>query len=103
MLGDTSISNPVAAHVSNSLGLQHICLDQLAHDRAQDRDFPFHEVIKTCLDNGFSLPAYLACEMIGNEIRRIGDQQWIIISGFPNDIEQLEWFERYVSTKRPLF
>lgn len=104
MLGDHVVGERVATHVSSTFDLQHISMDRLARDRV--RDPTYHGVIKTCLDNNSSLPDYLACEMLDDKIQKIQDanpRQWIIISGFLDNMEQLECFERHVSISKSSF
>lgn len=52
--------------------------------------------IKDCLDKRFEVPASLVVEVLENEIKAIGGRSWRIVSGFPNDTEQLAEFEKRV-------
>lgn len=86
----------IASHVSGELSLSHISLNQKLRETAQDLEYRHHGIIKNCLDKRFEVPASLVVEVLENEIKAIGGRPWTIVSGFPNDTEQLAEFERKV-------
>ncbi|KAJ5971844.1 uncharacterized protein N7479_001762 [Penicillium vulpinum] len=65
-------------------------------ETAQDLEYRHHGIIKNCLDKRFEVPASLVVEVLENEIKAIGGRPWTIVSGFPNDTEQLAEFEKKV-------
>jgi adenylate kinase family enzyme len=92
-LGDSAVGEKVAEDVSLRLDLPHISVNRIVSGRAKDPKFLHHGVIQICLDKGFDMPAGLVVDLIECEIKGMGDRPWTIISGFPNDKEQLEYFE----------
>ena len=63
-------------------------------EKARDPEYRHHGIIEKCLEKRFEVPASLIVELLENEIKAVGG--WAIISGFPNDTEQLAEFERKV-------
>lgn len=86
----------VASHVSEKLSLSYIDVNKTINEKAQDPEYRHHGIIKTCLDKGLEVPASLIVELLENEIKTVDGQSWSIISGFPNDTEQLAEFEKKV-------
>ncbi|KAJ5562440.1 hypothetical protein N7461_001201 [Penicillium sp. DV-2018c] len=94
--GDPVAGEKIASHVSGELSLSHISVNQKLRAAAQDLGYRHHGIIKTCLEKQFEVPASLVVEVLENEIKSTGGQSWMIVSGFPNNIEQLEEFEKKV-------
>jgi adenylate kinase family enzyme len=68
-------------------------VNKTLRERAEDPQYRHHRIIKSCLDKGFEVPASLIVEVLENEIKAVDGQTRTIISGFPNDTEQLLEFE----------
>ncbi|KAJ5483195.1 hypothetical protein N7530_002441 [Penicillium desertorum] len=92
----TVACDKIASHVSGELSLSHIPMNQKLRETAQDLEYRHHGIIKNCLDKRFEVPASLVVEVLENEIKAIGGRSWTIVSGFPNDTEQLAEFEKKV-------
>jgi hypothetical protein len=71
-------------------------MNKTLHEKAQDLEYRHHGIIKNCLDKRIEVPASLVVEVLENEIKAIGGRSWGIVSGFPNDTEQLAEFETKV-------
>jgi len=89
-------SEKVASHVSEKLSLFYIDVNKTINGKAQDPEYRHHGIIKSCLDKGLEVPASLIVEVLENEIQTVDGESWSIISGFPNDTEQLAKFEKKV-------
>ena len=87
----------VASYVSEKLSLSHISVNKMLTEKAQDPEYRHHGILERCLEKRFEVPASLIVELLENEIKAIGGQSWAIISGFPNDTEQLAEFQKKVS------
>ena len=85
-----------ASHVSEELSLSHISVDVMLREKAQNPEYRHHGIIKNCLDKRFEVPASLIVELLENEIKDVDGRSWTIVSGFPNDTEQLAEFEKKV-------
>ncbi|QKX57560.1 uncharacterized protein TRUGW13939_04678 [Talaromyces rugulosus] len=101
--GDPVASDKIASHVSRELSLPHISMNKRLHEKAHDVEYRHHGIIKNCLDKEFDVPASLVVEVLENEITAIDGQSWGIISGFPNDTEQLAEFEKKVQNSNCTF
>ncbi|KXG51388.1 Adenylate kinase [Penicillium griseofulvum] len=93
LAGDPTTCETVANHVSGELLLHHISVNKTLRERSEDPQYRHHRIIKSCLDKGFEVPASLIVEVLENEIKAVDGRTRTIISGFPNDTEQLLEFE----------
>ncbi|KAJ5092383.1 hypothetical protein NUU61_007253 [Penicillium alfredii] len=101
--GDVDTSEKIARYTSTALSLPHISVTQILREKAKDVKYPHHTIIQNCLDKGFDVPAGLPVGLLEDEITALDGRPWSIISGFPNDTEQLAEFEKKVQNSNFAF
>lgn len=96
-IGGSSASENVAGYVAKALRLPCISMEETVRERAKDDNYPHHVIFQTCLDRDLDVPVSLIVGLIEKEIKVVGENEWILVAGFPKDTEQLAEFERKVN------
>lgn len=96
-IGDSNASKKASAYVSTILNLPYISMNTILHEKAKDKEYRYSKVIHTCIQEHFDIPVSLLVDLLEKEIGNIGKQkQWVLVSGFPKDTDELVEFERKV-------
>jgi adenylate kinase family enzyme len=80
------------------IGFQHICLDDVLHEKSNDPTYLHAKFGKECLEK-VDIPTDLTVSLLETKINKgiREGKRWILVDEFPESVQQLLEFEEEVS------
>lgn len=85
--------------LSKGFGFQHISLDDVLREKANDQTYLHAKFVRDCLEEEVNVPTQLAVSLLEwkiNEGVKEG-KRWSVVNGFPENMERLLEFKKKVS------
>lgn len=72
-------------------------LNDILHEYSADQGFHLAQYLQQCFRENIEVAAHAVVDLLKKKLDEIKDGQWVVVRGFPENTEQLLWFERLVS------
>lgn len=106
MIGTPGSGEKVQAEaLGKNAGFKVIDVEEIILEKSKDKDYIHQEFLAECIENSVRTPTVLLVGILEERIKAAaaGGQNWVLVVGFPDSLQQLNGFQRQVLPFPPNF
>ncbi|KAH6714550.1 HD domain-containing protein [Leptodontidium sp. MPI-SDFR-AT-0119] len=87
-----------AEALGKNAGFKVIDVEEIILEKSKDKDYIHQEFLAECIENSVRTPTVLLVGILEERIKAAaaGGQNWVVVVGFPDSLQQLNGFQRQV-------
>ncbi|KAL5331170.1 hypothetical protein ACEPPN_000699 [Leptodophora sp. 'Broadleaf-Isolate-01'] len=87
-----------AEALGKNAGFKVIDVEEIILEKSKDKDYIHQEFLAECIENSVRTPTVLLVGILEERIKAAaaGGQNWVLVVGFPDSLQQLNGFQRQV-------